>query len=126
MPRIVAGQLWLELGVNLAPEVAEVVGHLDGLCLASDRQLSCLQFMQVETLSIRISKAERAALRARARQDKVSQGLLVRKALRAYGVVPKENTAPSAYDLVKHLIGKNKGGPGDLSTNPKYMEGFGR
>ena len=82
--------------------------------------------MHVETLSIRLSKAERAALRAAAKQGKISQGQLVRKALHAYGVVPKDKTAPSAYDLVKHLIGKNKGGPGDLSTNPKYMEGFGR
>lgn len=88
--------------------------------------MSCLRLMHVETLSIRLSKAERAALRAAAKKGKISQGQLVRKALRAYGVVPKENAAPSAYDLVKHLIGKYKGGPGDLSTNPKYMEGFGR
>ncbi len=82
--------------------------------------------MNIETLSIRLSKAERAALRTAARRGKISQGQLVRRALRAYGVAPREKPAPSAYDLVKHLIGKNKGGPGDLSTNPKYMEGFGR
>ncbi len=82
--------------------------------------------MHVETLSIRLSKAERAALRTAAKKGKISQGQLVRKALRAYGVVPKEKAAPNAYDRVKHLIGKYKDGPGDLSTNPKYMEGFGR
>lgn len=82
--------------------------------------------MQVETLSIRLSKAERAALRTAAKKGKISQGQLVRKALCAYGVAPTEKPAPNAYDLVKDLIGKNKGGPGDLSTNPKYMAGFGR
>lgn len=82
--------------------------------------------MHVETLSIRISKAERAALRKVARQEKISQGQLVRQALHAYGVAPGEKPAPNAYELVKDLIGKNKGGPGDLSTNPKYMEGFGQ
>jgi hypothetical protein len=82
--------------------------------------------MNVETLSIRLSKPERAALRTAARRGKISQGQLVRQALRAYGVAPRKKPALSAYDLVKHLIGKNKGGPGDLSTNPKYMEGFGR
>ncbi len=82
--------------------------------------------MHVETLSIRISKGERAALRAAAKKGKTSQGQIVRLALRAYGVAPKEKTAPNAYDLVKDLIGKYKDGPGDLSTNPKYMEGFGR
>ena len=82
--------------------------------------------MHVETLSIRISKSERAALRAAARREKISQGQIVRQALHAYGVKPREKVPVSAYDLVKHLIGKNKGGPGDLSTNPKYLEGFGR
>ena len=82
--------------------------------------------MQVETLSIRLSKAERGALRTAARRGRISQGQLVRRALRAYGVGPKEQPAPSAYDLVKHLIGKNKDGPGDLSTNPRHLENFGR
>ena len=82
--------------------------------------------MHVETLSIRLSKAERTALRRAAKKVKISQGQLVRKALHAYGVVPDEKAAPSAYDLVKHLIGKYKDGPGDLSSNPRYMEGFGR
>ena len=31
----------------------------------------------------------------------------------------------SFYDLTKELCGRIKGGPADLSTNPKYMEGFG-
>ncbi len=82
--------------------------------------------MHVETLSIRLSRAERTALRTAARKGRISQGQLVRQALRAYGVAPKEQSAPNAYDLVKNLIGKYKGGPGDLSTNPKYLEGFGR
>ena len=82
--------------------------------------------MHVETLSIRISKAERTALRLAAKRGKVSQGQLVRSALRAYGVAPAVKTAPNAHELVKHLIGRQTGGPGDLSTNPKYMEGFGR
>lgn len=82
--------------------------------------------MHVETLSIRLSKAERTALRRAAKKDKISQGQLVRQALQAYGVAPKKQPAPSAYDLVKDLIGKQSGGPGDLSTNPKYMEGFGK
>jgi hypothetical protein len=31
----------------------------------------------------------------------------------------------SLYDRIKHLCGVIAG-PGDLSTNPKYMEGYGR
>jgi hypothetical protein len=82
--------------------------------------------MQVETLSIRLSKLERAALRSAAKRGKMSQGQLVRHALRAYGVAPKEKVAPTAYELVKDLIGRQSGGPPDLSTNPKHLQGFGR
>jgi hypothetical protein len=85
--------------------------------------------MQTETLSIRISKAEITALRKRARQERVSQGSYVRRALRAYGSKPAQaaesKPAKSGYDVVKHLIGRCKGGPKDLSTNPRYFEGFG-
>ena len=31
----------------------------------------------------------------------------------------------SFLDGIEHLVGSTEG-PGDLSTNPKYMEGFGR
>lgn len=82
--------------------------------------------MQVETLSIRLSKAESKALRQRARAERISQGAIVRRALRAYGVTPEPEPAKSGYEVIKHLIGSCKGGPGDLATNPKYLEGFGR
>lgn len=32
----------------------------------------------------------------------------------------------TCYDLSKDLSGKFKGGPKDLATNPKYMDGFGK
>ncbi len=31
----------------------------------------------------------------------------------------------SAYDVSKHLVGSIKGGPSDLATNKKYLEGLG-
>jgi hypothetical protein len=82
--------------------------------------------VQTETLSLRISKSEIKALRQRARRDRISQGALVRRALRAYGVTPEPETGRTGYDVIKHLIGSCKGGPPDLATNPKYMEGFGQ
>ncbi|MSU24756.1 MAG: ribbon-helix-helix protein, CopG family [Opitutus sp.] len=82
--------------------------------------------MQTETLAIRISKAERTALRQRARKEKVSQGDLVRRALRAYGVTPHPAPAQTGYDVIKHLIGRCQGGPRDLSTNPAHLADHGR
>jgi hypothetical protein len=37
-----------------------------------------------------------------------------------------DDDGPSAYDLLKDSFGCFDSGLGDLSTNPKYMEGFGR
>lgn len=82
--------------------------------------------MQTQTLAIRISKAERTALRQRARLEKLSQGDLVRRALRAYGVTPEPVAAKTGYDVVKHLVGCYRGGPKDLSTNPKHLDGLGQ
>ena len=94
--------------------------------LAFMRPASCLFCVNTETLAIRISKSERTAIRKRAKQEKLSQGDLVRRALRAYGVTAEPAKAKTGYDVIKHLIGSCKGGPTDLATNPKHMEGFGR
>jgi len=82
--------------------------------------------MKDRTLSLRISKSEGAALRRRARAERVSQGTLVRRALRAYGITPEAEKAKTGYDVVAHLVGACKGGPSDLSTNPRHLDGFGK
>lgn len=82
--------------------------------------------MQTETLSLRITEAESRALRERAVQEGVSQGSIVRRALRAYGVVPEPAAGESFYERIKPYIGRIKGTPPDLSTNPDYFKDFGR
>lgn len=82
--------------------------------------------MQTETLSLRISKAESRALRERARKEGVSQGSLVRRALRAYGLTPELEPGKSGYDIIKNLVARSRGGAKDLSTNPKHLAGYGR
>ncbi len=81
--------------------------------------------MQAETLSLRISKAEGRALRERAKAEGVSQSGVVRRALRAYGVTPDPEPTKTGHDVIKHLLGKNRGGPKDLSTNPKHLAKYG-
>ena len=82
--------------------------------------------MQTETLSLRITKAERRALRERAKREGISQGSLVRRALRAYGVTPEPDAGRTGYDVIKDLVGKNRGGSKDLSTNPAHLKDYGR
>ncbi len=38
---------------------------------------------------------------------------------------PDKKPAGSLYERCRHLIGTISG-PGDLSTNPRYMEGYGK
>jgi hypothetical protein len=82
--------------------------------------------VQDQILSIRLSKAESRALRARARREGVSQATLVRRALRAYGVTPETGQVKTAYDCIKHLLGTRQGGPSDLSTNPEHLDDYGQ
>ena len=44
---------------------------------------------------------------------------------KAAGLAKTKSRKGSLYDRLKHLCGVLSG-PGDLSTNPKYMEGYGK
>ena len=63
--------------------------------------------MQDQTLSLRLSKSER-------------------RALRAYGVTPEAEPLKSGYDVIKHVIGTHHGGPTDLSSNPEHLDDYGQ
>ncbi len=73
----------------------------------------------------RLEKAfKRASRLPEAAQDAIADEMLAR--IEAEEAQQQEGDRPSvsAYELSKHLIGSIEG-PGDLSTNPKYMDGFG-
>jgi len=78
--------------------------------------------MKAERLTIRIGEDLGTRLRQRAKADVVDQSEIVRIALEKYLDPPT-----SAYEAFKTagLIGIVKGGPPDVSTNKKHMEGFG-
>ncbi|HWD59780.1 MAG TPA: hypothetical protein VG308_15945 [Stellaceae bacterium] len=69
-----------------------------------------------------------AALSGRKLKDLIEEGLRMALAQSAGG--DEAETAPakkqSMHDLAKHLIFDDVDSPPDLSTNPKYFEGFGR
>ncbi len=57
----------------------------------------------------------------------LSKSELVRRAIVAYLERPAASTAaPSALALAGDLVGCFTGGPVDLASNPKHLEGFGR
>ena len=76
-------------------------------------------------ISIRIPKELQTNMQRLVRATGKSESQIVRDALEDY--CRKHENEPSCYDLAvaAGIIGCGSGPP-DLSTNPKYMEGFGR
>jgi hypothetical protein len=77
------------------------------------------------TVTVKLPPALAAQLSAEARQKRVSKSSLIRAALERTYANGKSRRRPTVYELTKHLAGSVKGLPRDLSTNKKYMEGFG-
>ena len=75
------------------------------------------------TITCKVPEALNAKIVAQAKRRRVSKSAIVREALEK--VVAGDKRKPvRAIDLVRDLVG-SVDGPSDLSTNPKYMEGFG-
>jgi len=81
----------------------------------------------MNTLSIKIPESLEAQLSQLSQQSHVSKSELVRRALLAF-IAQGKNTMPvvSALDQAGDLVGCFSGGPKDLSSNPAYMQDFGR
>jgi Arc/MetJ-type ribon-helix-helix transcriptional regulator len=81
--------------------------------------------MASHRITVRIPAPLSARLQEHSRDDGRSPSDVVRTALEKYLV--KRAKPRSAYDAAKAagVIGCARGGPKDLSTNPRYFEGFG-
>ncbi len=82
----------------------------------------------MKTISLKLPVGLHAKLDRAAKQRKQSKSNLVRAALEQF-LNGREASKPerkiSALELAGDLVGC-VAGPGDLSTNPKYLEGFGK
>jgi hypothetical protein len=80
----------------------------------------------MKTLSLRIPDDVAAALERQARETGQTKSDIARRALAAR---VKGEAAPDGERTMLEKMGDLVGcvsGPGDLSTNPKHLEGFGR
>ena len=82
------------------------------------------------TLTLKLPKALDLQLTAAAKRRRASKTVLARQAIEAYlaqDTLPESPLErPTVAELAGHLIGCiDVEGPADLSTNKKYMEGFG-
>ena len=76
------------------------------------------------TVSLKMPEPLAAEVAAVARRRGVSKSALIREAIETFLSTDEVARPKSALDLVADLAGSCEG-PEDLSTNPKYMEGFG-
>jgi metal-responsive CopG/Arc/MetJ family transcriptional regulator len=79
----------------------------------------------MRTISLKLPDALHAKLERLARSRKQTKSEIVRDALEQLLNGGRTTRTVSALELAGDLVGSCEG-PGDLSTNPKYMEGFGR
>ncbi len=80
----------------------------------------------MERINVRIDDRLKQELETEAREAGVRPSEIVRQALEEH--LKRRSPSPNCRDLAERLgvLGSAKGLPADLSTNPAYMEGFGR
>ena len=78
------------------------------------------------TLTVKIPPSLDAALAQASVREHMSKSELVRRAVTAYlGRAGQRATPVSALDQAGDLVGCFAGGPADLSSNPRHLDGFG-
>ncbi len=83
------------------------------------------QVRQAKRITVRLPASLQARLARRAKLAGKTESELVRESVEAH--LAEEPKRESALDLARKLglVGIAKALPSDLSTNPKYMRGFG-
>ena len=79
----------------------------------------------MKTISLKVSRALNQKLAALARQRRTTKSAIIREALEAFCADGGKRRRTSLLDRISDLVGSVEG-PGDLSVNKKYMEGFGQ
>lgn len=77
------------------------------------------------TMTVKLPPATSARLAAEAKARRVTKSQVVREALDQHLKSNGKKHRPTFAELAGDLIGSIKGGPRDLSCNPKYMDGYG-
>jgi hypothetical protein len=78
-----------------------------------------------EVVVVRLPKPLNARLKGLAKR-RSSKSAVIRDLLETHPSARDAGRPPALMELAGDLIGSIKGGPGDLSSNKKHMEGYGR
>jgi hypothetical protein len=78
-------------------------------------------------LTLKLPTSLERALAQEAQRRGVSKSELAREALARFVAEPEPRPySPSALELAAELAGCVEGGPADLSTNPEYLDDYGK
>ena len=77
------------------------------------------------TISLKVPESLAREVAQEARRRGVTKSELIRSAVEQAVSVGRARRKPTCLELAREFCGCVKGGPPDLSTNPKYMEGYG-
>ncbi|HEY3899038.1 MAG TPA: CopG family transcriptional regulator [Chthoniobacter sp.] len=83
----------------------------------------------MKTITLKLHETQDAELERAAKSEQVSKSELIRRSVAEY--LQKKPTSrsakkkPSLHDKLKKYIPRTGTGIKDLSSNPKYLEGFG-
>lgn len=77
------------------------------------------------TITLRLPEALARKLRFISRKRGRNRSQIIREALEQSLGSAQNKEQPSCYELIADLVIPSKG-PRDLSTNPKYLEGYGK
>jgi len=81
----------------------------------------------MNTLTLKIPPQLDKALAEASQRAQVSKSELVRRAVTAYLGQGQRGAKPaSALDLAGDFVGCFEGGPADLASNPRHLDGFGQ
>ena len=79
----------------------------------------------MKAISLKLPEALDARLAAMAKRRQTSKSAVAREAFEFFFSNGRKRKKPSLHDLMKRWIGP-PGGPGDVSYNERYMEGYGK
>ena len=79
----------------------------------------------MKTVSLKLPAHVLQQLEIECKQRRISKSALIRESLDDHFRSARQSRKNSALDLIRDLVVSAKNAPRDLSTNPKYMEGYG-
>ena len=79
----------------------------------------------MKTVSLKLSERLARELDETAKARRMSRSDFFREALNEKLARDRKNRPESVYEITSDLCGAGESGIGDLSTNPKHLDGFG-